>query len=176
MKSDNWYTPKEIIEPIRDFYLGKIDLDVASCIDANEIIQANRYFDGERPIDRGGKGNGLQCDWFGDVWCNPPYLGRGTVEKWVSKAIDEYKGMNASQIVMLLNRSDANWYQEFLDDHMILGGGYYQFRDRIKFIDGDTGKKSSPRYNNDLIYWGRDPMQFMAMCYSAYGNPTPHSL
>lgn len=172
MSHDNWYTPKEIIEPIRQFYEGTIDLDPASCIDANEIVKATFYCDGERPVKKGGRGNGLIYEWFGNVYCNPPYCGKGTVERWVNKATEEDCFDKCNQIIMLLNRSDARWYYDFLDNHQ---GGYYQFRSRIKFIDGSTGKPISPRYNNDLIYWGDDSKGFLRMCLDSFGRTVPSS-
>jgi hypothetical protein len=43
MAHDEWYTPKEVIEPIRKFYGGIIDYDPASCKKANQIIKADSY-------------------------------------------------------------------------------------------------------------------------------------
>jgi DNA N-6-adenine-methyltransferase (Dam) len=162
MAHDEWYTPAEIIEPIRKFYGGRIDLDPATCGKANSnIVKAWHTY----TINY----SGLDKTWSGNVWVNPPYCGKDTVKKWIDKA---NSSLVSNQIVMLVNRSDAKWYYKFLDNHK---GAYYQFRNRIKFIDGITGKKSSPRYNNDLIYWGNNPSGFMDMCVNSYGKPVPHS-
>lgn len=161
---DEWYTPKEIIEPIRELYGGTIDLDPASCFEANKTIQADFTHDISE--------DGLNWEWFGNVWCNPPYCSRGTVLNWLKKATDESKSGRCEHIIMLLNRSDAKWYYDFLDNHQ---GAYYQFRNRIKFIDGLTGKPSSPRYNNDLIYWGNNCDVFKDMCLSSFGETVPSS-
>jgi hypothetical protein len=71
--SDEHYTPKALFET-----LGvKFDLDVAAPIGGSGI--ATYYFDKEM--------DGLQQEWFGNVWMNPPYSNPTPwVEKFVSHA------------------------------------------------------------------------------------------
>lgn len=59
--SVEWYTPKEVVEAAR-IALGGIDLDPASCHDANHVVQARQYF----------STRGLESRWSGRVFCNPP--------------------------------------------------------------------------------------------------------
>jgi len=61
--SSEWYSPSWIVDPARD-YLGGIDLDPASCALANTIVQATTFFGIEQ--------NGLQQDWLGNWFGNPP--------------------------------------------------------------------------------------------------------
>jgi hypothetical protein len=170
---DMWFTPPDIIETVRGWYGGQIDYDPASCKEANLIVQAKTI----STINDTGTSAALTRPWGlggtreGRVWCNPPYLGKGVVESWVRKANREFHASNDKlEILMLLNRSDANWYQDFVDTGLL---GYYQFRNRIKFIDGSTGKRSSPRYNNDLLYWGFNyNREFYDLC-ELFGRPAP---
>jgi hypothetical protein len=60
--------------------LGEIDLDPASNALAQSWIKAGNFFTIED--------DGLKQQWFGRVWCNPPY-GR-TVNLWLEKASTEY--------------------------------------------------------------------------------------
>lgn len=61
--SSEWYTPSDIIRRAR-YVLGSIDLDPASCTAANQIVGASRFFaQGD---------NGLEQEWTGRVWLNPP--------------------------------------------------------------------------------------------------------
>ena len=59
--------------------------------------------------------NGLAVDWGQRTYCNPPYLPRGTIEKWVKKArIEQRKGKH---IVMLLPAyTDRQWFHDLYND------------------------------------------------------------
>ncbi|CAM4444417.1 DNA N-6-adenine-methyltransferase [Vibrio agarivorans] len=54
-KNDLWFTPAEFIEAARNT-LGTIDLDPASCLQANNTVKANRYYTEQT--------NGLDKPWF----------------------------------------------------------------------------------------------------------------
>lgn len=75
--SNEWYTPVGIIERVRSFYKGHIDLDPASCPLAQETVQAKQYFTKQD--------DGRSKLWHGNVWCNPPY-GKQTAS-FVNKAL-----------------------------------------------------------------------------------------
>jgi hypothetical protein len=79
------YTPSDIVERARGL-MGSIDLDPASCIDAQKVVRANYFITQERlPVDAFGGGElanllktGIQGDglsirpWRGNVFLNPP--------------------------------------------------------------------------------------------------------
>lgn len=62
-ESAEHYTPRDIVNRAREV-LGPIDLDPASCIEANEWIRAARYFTRED--------DGFIRPWAGRVFLNPP--------------------------------------------------------------------------------------------------------
>lgn len=62
-ESSEHYTPPEVIDIARQA-MGGIDLDPASCALANTLVGAAEFFD----IDD----NGLECEWHGRVFLNPP--------------------------------------------------------------------------------------------------------
>jgi len=59
--------------------------------------------------------NGLTVEWGANSYCNPPYLPRGTIEKWIKKArLEQSKG---KQVVMLLPAyTDRDWFHDLWDD------------------------------------------------------------
>lgn len=58
------YTPERIVEAAR-LTLGGIDLDPASCEEANRVVNATRFYTKED--------NGLVLPWSGRVWLNHPF-------------------------------------------------------------------------------------------------------
>jgi hypothetical protein len=75
--SPEWYTPKPIVEAAREV-MGAIDLDPASHAEANEIVQAARFYTEAE--------NGLVLPWFGRIMHNPP---GGLVDEFWKKAMAE---------------------------------------------------------------------------------------
>lgn len=59
-----YYTQEYIIDLVRQV-LGDIDLDPASCIEANKVVKAKHIFTKED--------DGLTKPWFGKVWMNHPF-------------------------------------------------------------------------------------------------------
>ncbi len=65
MDSSEWYSPSSIVTPARNA-MGQIDLDPASCLAANELIQAHTIYTEESD------GLAHAKDWVGNVFLNPP--------------------------------------------------------------------------------------------------------
>lgn len=82
---------------------GPFDLDVAA---ARHNTKCERYY----TIDD----DGLDQDWNGVIWCNPPYSNIG---EWVEKAWHEMGVARARRVVMLLpaNRTEQRWWQQAVE-------------------------------------------------------------
>ncbi len=94
--SVEWYTPPEYVELAKNV-MGQIDLDPASHPYPQEWIQAAQFF----TI----RDNGLNRQWFGKVWLNPPYSktgGKSNQELWAQKLIREYDAGRVSEAVLLV--------------------------------------------------------------------------
>lgn len=99
-----WYSPEWIVEDVRTV-LGGIDLDPASCAEAQRIVRATTYFD---------IGNdGLSLPWYGRVFLNPPYA-RGVIERWAKKfALEWEAGHIREAIVLVNNATETGWFNAF---------------------------------------------------------------
>lgn len=111
-KSNEWWTPSRYIDAARKV-MGGIDLDPASCKEANRTVKATKYYT-ERE-------NGLAQEWYGRVWLNPPYSssgipGRsgnaaGPIQYFITKLIEHYQKGDVSQAVVLVTTdTDAKWF------------------------------------------------------------------
>lgn len=100
---DEWHTPLECIEAAREV-MGGIDLDPATCLSAQEKVQAGEFF---TKVD-----DGLTRPWFGRVWLNPPYS-YPLIERFVDKLIAEYDAGNVTEAIVLTNNSsDTMWFRK----------------------------------------------------------------
>jgi len=144
--STEWYTPAEYVDAAREV-MGGIDLDPASSALANETVRATRFYD---KTD-----NGLERDWAGRVWLNPPY-GKGT-GLFVTKLTYEYEhGYGpVSAAILLINAYgfDTVWFQP-------LWSGLLCFTDhRISFTSPQRGT-GGPANANLFVYLGGDCHRF----------------
>jgi len=99
--NDEWYTPARYIEMARDV-MGVIDVDPASNATAQAVVRATRHYTAET--------NGLDKDWNGKVWMNPPYS-RALIGRFVNKLIDEYTSGRCTEAIVLTNNStDTAWF------------------------------------------------------------------
>lgn len=139
-KSVEWYTPSNIIELARKA-MGSIDLDPASCEEANKTVKAESvYTEAE---------DGLQCAWHDNVWLNPPY-GKTKTQKWVAKLLEEFEAGRTKQAILLVNAStEAEWFQPLWGHVMCFPKG------RIKF-ESPGGLGESPLHGSVLVYFGDD--------------------
>jgi len=98
----NWFTPSHIIDRVRAT-LGTIDVDPASHEIAQDLIQAETFYTEET--------NGLDKDWGGTVFCNPPYSAV-LIKKFTAKFLAESENGNMSEGIILTNSgTDTIWNQ-----------------------------------------------------------------
>jgi ParB family chromosome partitioning protein len=145
-ESVEYYTPAVYIEAARDV-LGNIDLDPASCEEANRVVKARHYYTTE--VD------GLLMEWFGRVWLNPPYgnhpsLGTSNQGAWSERMFVAYRSKKVEAAIMLVNAvTDRVWFRPAWE-HSIC------FTDhRIKFLTPvDSPDVHQPTHGNAFIYLG----------------------
>lgn len=130
--SDEWYTPRWIIDT-----LGPFDLD--PCAPPKDMrpftIAPTVYTRAD---------NGLTKEWHGTVWLNPPYC-RALLRQFCNKLACHGDG-----IALLVNRQDNLLWQEVI---FPTAKSMIFMRHRVKFLrpDGITG---SPFFGSCLVAWG----------------------
>lgn len=150
-ESDEWYTPPEIIEAARRV-LGSIDLDPASCPAANRYIKARHYWSQAQ--------SGLDPDhsWAGNVWLNPPYLGK--VEQFMLRLIHELQMGRVRAALLLLNANSmsSRWFGPVYKHASAL----LVTTGRLRFLAGSDGQAfSSPATGSVISYFGRSQDDFV---------------
>jgi hypothetical protein len=137
---DDYYTPKHFVECIRAALGGCIDLDPASHVMANEVIQAQRFFTKDQ--------NGLSQPWDGRVFLNPPF---SSWPEWVDKVLQELARGEVSDLITLgaTRTQTAQYFERLL-----------RRADALCIITGRTPfwglytESDSPTDGHFLLYFG----------------------
>jgi ParB family chromosome partitioning protein len=144
---DEWGTPPEIIRLIKKLW-GVIDTDPASNETAQNRIEAKLYFTKHD--------NGLDRQWLGNVFLNPPYS-RGLTGKFVNKLLEELASGNTTAAILLVNNcADTAWFRKAARAAAVICFP----QGRIKFLKPDGNKLGSPPRGQALLYFGPDPQGF----------------
>lgn len=156
-ESVEWYTPEEYIRAARAV-MGDIDLDPASCEQANRTVKARRYYTKDD--------DGLKQEWFGRVFVNPPYGWTEDSESsqavWSARLIAEWEAGNILEGILLVNAATAQkWFAPLwrfpicFTDH------------RIRF-ERPGAEKNQPPHGSVFVYFGHDVQKF-ARVFSQFG-------
>jgi phage N-6-adenine-methyltransferase len=161
--SNNWHTPARYIDAARSV-MGGIDLDPASCAEANERIGATRFYS---EAD-----NGLSLPWQGRIWLNPPYGrildNRGKrkpgQQLFSQKLIAEYRTGRVDQAVLLVNACTGDqWFQPLFDFPICFPSH------RIKFLNEQGGARNQPTHSSVFVYFGSNVAKF-AQVFRQFGR------
>lgn len=139
---NEWYTPELHISMARAV-LGDIDLDPASSEIANGAVQAAQFF----TIDD----NGLDKDWAGRIWLNPPYA-QPAISHFADKMVSEWEtGRVEAAIVLTHNYTDTAWFQKLARAATAI----CFTRGRVRFVS-PAGDLASPTQGQAFFYFGTD--------------------
>ena len=148
---NEWYTPSEYAELARSV-MGSIDLDPASCDEANKTIKAKVYFTKET--------DGLSKPWVGNIWCNPPYS-RDLMPSFVEKLKQSFQNGSVSQAILVShNNTDTAWFQSLAT----VASAICFPNKRIKFYRGE--EVAAPTNGQAFFYLGTQTEAFA----SAFGE------
>jgi ParB family chromosome partitioning protein len=151
---NEWYTPPQFIESAR-VVMGSIDLDPASSEIANRTVKAVKHYSKED--------NGLDQQWHGNVWMNPPYAQPLMSQFAEAVASKHESGEIAQAIVLVNNATETQWWQRMAS----CSSAVCFPKTRIRFLDPD-GNPGAPLQGQSILYFGESKTVFVEE-FSKYG-------
>lgn len=154
VESNERYTPVHILDSVREVYGGTIDFDPASTKRANDRgVHATTFYDY--------KANGLNQQWRGKGWCNPPY-GRvkdsvtGLQSLFIEKGLDHYYRGEVEAIMFLLNGNaiHRSWYYPLKEFP------FCSYLGDIKFYSPTNGEFYKTGFGSIIVYVGDNTRKF----------------
>ena len=142
--NNEWYTPVNIIEAAR-VAMGSIDVDPASNDIAQQTVKAETYYTAET--------NGLDKEWVGNVWLNPPYAS-DLIGKFIDKLVSEKKNYNQA-VVLVNNATETEWFNKIVSISSMVCFP----KSRVKFYMPD-GKTGAPLQGQAVLYIGKNAESF----------------
>lgn len=131
--TDEWYTPERVFDALGCVF----DLDVAHPGEGRgAVVPCAGY------LTHGG----LERDWLGFVWMNPPFGKRNGLAPWLGKFVTHGNG-----IALVPDRTSAPWWQQFapaMDLTLFVDG-------KLHFIPGAGQKAGSPAQGTCLMAIGQ---------------------
>jgi phage N-6-adenine-methyltransferase len=139
--SDEWYTPVEIIQS-----LGEFDLDPASSPEAyRQNCSAKQFYTAEE--------NGLNKDWYGRVWLNPPYS-NPLIQQFLTKMAEHNNG-----IALVFAKVEAKWFHDIVLRYATAIKFLY---DRVRFFRPNGTQGLQPRNGSMLIAYGTENARILS--------------
>lgn len=139
----DFYSPPSWTAAARDV-MGGIDLDPASCREANREVQATRFY--------GNHEDGLLQPWAGRVWLNPPF---GNWAAWGPKALAEIRRGAVTEMCVLMSTRAVT--AQAAHDLISACHAFLIPRGRARFWGPKAG---SPDEGHLVFYWGSNADRF----------------
>ncbi len=161
-QSQDWGTPENYVEAVKEFFGGTIDLDPCS----NECSIVNARVEYRLP-----KHDGLKDSWnFERIYVNPPYgLDRkqGTgIKNWLYRCAYAHKTFGSEILALVPVATNTGHWKKYVFG---CARSICLLADtRLKFlVNGENGGKGAPMACA-MIYWGTDHERFRAV-FSKFG-------
>ena len=147
--TDEWYTPPHVFGAMGCAF----DIDVASPGKSKTPwIPAVEYL----------TTRGLEIEWRGFVWMNPPFGGRNALVPWLEKFVRHGNG-----VCLVPDRTSAPWWQRFAPQMELI----LFVTPKLKFIGADGKPGKSPAQGtclmsigsrgNEALYRSEDRLGFL---------------
>lgn len=163
--SAEWYTPPWVLDLVRVALGGGIDLDPASCTNAQANVKAAAYLTADDDaLDPRTQWQGARC------FINPPYEGRA-VKRFAERLLAEIAAGNVLTAIWLSNAITGTAAGQLI---MGAAGQLCFVRRRIPFIDGETGQpEKNPRYDSMIAGVGNVDAGLFAEAFDGLGLILP---
>lgn len=150
--TDEYWTPLDVVEAARRA-MGGIDLDPASCAEAQAYINAGAYY---TVAD-----DGLLKPWFGRVWLNPPYgyrEGKSNQMLWSERLVADYRAGRVSEAILLVKAAlGYGWFERLWDEWPVCFP-----RERLAFARPTLGDEGQSKQGSALFYLGSNVDGFVS--------------
>lgn len=163
--STEWFTPPEILEPVRELFGGEIFYD--PCTSANNPIGATTFCCIDIPEDSRflQSANGLENGWWDKAFVNPPYGKQ--LYAWIEKTVVEAaRGLRIVLLVSASSRWDQAKWQKIFSPGLT---AMCMPRGRVKFLDANGVRHKSPPYPSLLFFYNL-PVEEVAECFKEVGK------
>jgi phage N-6-adenine-methyltransferase len=156
--NNEWYTPSEYIEAAR-VVMGKIDLDPASSVIANQIVMADKFYTADD--------DGLSKEWRGKIWMNPPYSA-DLIWQFAAKIRKHYQAGDVTEAIVLVNNAtETAWFYDMAQAASAIAFTH----SRVKYLNESLEPKGAPLQGQAVIYFGKNVKKFRQafddLCWSA---------
>lgn len=149
--NNEWYTPIKLLDIARKV-MGSIDTDPASSEIANRNVRAKTYYTEQS--------NGLDQEWNGNVWMNPPYA-QPLIQQFANKLIKEIENGNTKQAMVLVNNAtETKWFNTLSEK----AAAIWFIKGRVKFIDSLGNSTGAPLQGQAVLYFGENIEVFFEHC------------
>lgn len=146
--NNEWYSPPQYVELARQV-MGSIDCDPASNSVAQQVVKAGVYYS----VDN----SGLDKQWFGNVWMNPPYSSK-LITAFIDCLLSNVFAGNTKQFCVLVNNAtETKWFQKLA----LHADAVLFISKRVKFLDSELNPKNTPLQGQVILYYGDNINQFI---------------
>ena len=160
-RNNEWFTPPNVIAVARQA-MGAIDLDPASCAEANAVVRADTYYTKEE--------NGWTHEWYGRVWLNPPFSGFvpgnggkpiNNKRAFIDKLVWHYTRGEVEQACLITTTDFSSRWGQGIRDHataLCFSTGRWGYWT----VDRD---ETCPGHGSLMTYFGNYPERFRDACH-----------
>lgn len=149
-QSQDWGTPENYVNAVREFFGGHIDLD--PCSNKYSIVHARREY--QFPTH-----DGLRESWnFPTIYVNPPYgidkeHGR-SIKHWLARCAMAHKQFKSEVLALVPVATNTGHWKNYVFSKAT--AVCFLYDTRLKFlVNGRNGGKGAPM-SCAMIYWGEN--------------------